>query len=555
MKTNLLNKLFTVTGIALALTACGEGEDYKTTYEPVEKITVSGDINLDLEEGTGIHNIDLLAGTNNPANTTVYTTKFTFDKYQLNEEGEQVRDDDGNLIPLFTGPDVPFSAIGKTGDILIFDADQLNDALVHEKTAAERKALIEEITAYNETVPEEDQKFVPPELYSEGIYNFNYELDNGSDELVKRNIQLKVRGVEDVLTDIEFNHPTGLTTNPGYPATVNALPVPANATYYEFKYSVDDTSIATINADTGKLTGVKLGKVNVTATSVKYPSIKKTIEAEVVPLEYPNGLEIRVAGAAANVAFVNAGESLQLEVIKLPEGETFVYNDDITFESLDPHRVSVDQNGLITGINYDLINENNANTIEVIASIPGLNGTLTKSINVTIAEHKTDYYASFNSAIELGLMDRFINKFWETATITSTMEATEAAAKDGKFGIHITSDGTKHTGISISGQNNPQVMGEGKGRKFKLSYDIKINNFDTHGKKPMRFYFVPQGSWDLRVERWHDPVKDGTWTHVEEVFDEKDWTGVANPGRLDLYMITGTEVDMYIDNLSLTVSE
>ena len=388
--------------------------------------------------------------------------------------------------------------------------------------------------------------------YSYGKYRFTYELNNGSDEALERTIWLTVNGVEDVLTDIDFDHPTGLIANPGFEAQVFANPVPSNATYHDFTYSITPESVATINATTGVITGVALGQFTVTATSTKYPEIMSEIQGEVVPLEYPLGISLRVDGTSTNNTALPAGQSVQLDAVRLPEGEDFTNPGTITWESMDPDRVIVDESGMVTSVNYDSITENRTNFVEVVATVPGLNGPVTKTIVVEVTEHQTNYFAVHNSAVELGHISTDITKYWENKV---DIAATAEAAKDGNYGIHIVSDGEKHTGISIGANIMNQIVGEGLGRKFKVSYDLKVNSFDSDGNPPMRFYFVAQGAWSNRVEKWHKPATNSDWTHVEVEFDEADWNGNVNPGRFDLYFIGGTVVDAYIDNLSLTIVE
>lgn len=60
--------------------------------------------------------------------------------------------------------------------------------------------------------------------------------------------------------------------------------VPGNATNNAVTYSVDNTGIATIDVNTGVLTPVAVGTVNVTATSVDHPSITDTQAVQITPV-------------------------------------------------------------------------------------------------------------------------------------------------------------------------------------------------------------------------------------------------------------------------------
>lgn len=538
MKVNLLKKVLVSTSIALALSACDSNTGTFSGYDDdLKPVTHNGDMNLTFNEDDGVVFLNLLDGVTNPEQTEIYSGQFKFYRIELDEAGQPVFDENGVTIPLYEGPDLPFGTVFKSLEDVRVDLATFADVLVHPDTVAENGG---------EGEPNGEGG---PIVYSYGKYRFTYEMNNGADDAVERTIWLTVNGVEDVLTDIEFNHPTGLIANPGFDSQVLTMPVPSNATYPEFTYSITPTSVATIDANTGLITGVALGEFTVTATSVQYPDISTDIMGDVVPLEYPLGIDLKIDSVSKTNTSLSSGTSVQLEAERLPAGEDFVNPGTITWESMDSDRVTVDENGMITAVNYDLNTENRSNFVDVIATVDGLNGPVTKTITVQVTEHTTDYFASFNSAVELGTMSAAITKYWENKIAPV---ATAEAAKDGNYGIHIVSDGEKHTGLTIGANLVNQIVGQGLGRKFKVSYDLKLNSFDTDGNSAMRFYLVAQGSWPTRVEKWHKPATSSEWTHVEVEFDETDWTGAANPGRFDLYFINGTPIDAYIDNLSLT---
>lgn len=556
MKTNLLNKVLLSTSITLALTACG-GEDTFVGYEDnLSPVTHEGDVVINANEDDGIIMLHLQDGVNNPEDTVIYSGQFKYYRIELDEAGVPVYENDVT-IPLYEGPNLPMAAVTKSDEWVRIDLSTFADSLVHPKTITEIGG-----EGANKNGNYDGQ-------YSYGKYRFSYEINNGADDAVERTIWLNVNGVEDLITDIEFNHPIGLIANPGFTSQVNASAMPANATYHELSYSITPESVATIDAATGLITGVSLGNFTVTATSAQYPDITMDIAGEVVPLEYPIALDVRVDAMNKEVTEVSAGTSVQLEAVRLPEGEVFTNPGTITWESMDTTRVTVDENGMATAVHYDIIPTTvvtidgvdgaddttqtlQNNNVEVVATVPGLNGSVTKTIIVKVTPHETNFLATFDSAIELRPTGSTISKFWAS---TELPVMTEAAAKDGKYGMHITSDGEQHGGIAIASNLLPQDMGQGLGRKFKMSYDLKLNSFDTEGNSAMRLYFIAQGSWPTRVEKWHQPATSSEWTHVEIEFDETDWTDVANPGRMDLYFISGTVIDAYIDNLSLTIVE
>ena len=89
MKNQLLTKLTLTTAISLALAGCGNGNKGDTIdYENLSPPTHEGDLNIVVNEESGILAFDMLQGVTNPGESQIFTRKFTYLKDQLDENGE-----------------------------------------------------------------------------------------------------------------------------------------------------------------------------------------------------------------------------------------------------------------------------------------------------------------------------------------------------------------------------------------------------------------------------------------------------------------------------------
>ncbi|WP_163937825.1 Ig-like domain-containing protein [Paraferrimonas sp. SM1919] len=220
----------------------------------------------------------------------------------------------------------------------------------------------------------------------------------------------------------------------------------------------------------------------------------------------------------------------------LPADAVDIADHSLTWESSDTNIATVDANGLITAV---------AGGTAVITATSVADGDVTTTFNVTV---DANYLAGVNSDFEDGVVTPWVH-YWETPEGASALSVTTDAAKDGSYGLHFVSDGSAHTGIKLNPSEAPQVLGEGLGRKFQLTYDVKLNNY-VGNAHPLRMYFVGS-DFNTRIEKWHDPISSGEWTTVTLDLDE---ISIDDSGRLEIYFIKQSSVqaiDAYFDNFRL----
>ncbi|EWH08972.1 Beta-agarase [Catenovulum agarivorans DS-2] len=137
--------------------------------------------------------------------------------------------------------------------------------------------------------------------------------------------------------------------------------------------------------------------------------------------------------------------------------------------------------------------------------------------------------------------------YWEN-NATTVLTVSNAAAKDGQFGLNIQADGNKNTGVTLAPDVFPQDLGLNQGKQYKISFEGRSN---TGGKAQGWIRAVAQGGWSSRIETWFELGTE--WTHVEIIRSDVDWTVLANPARLDLYLLNnaGLGIDVDIDNVHI----
>ena len=142
------------------------------------------------------------------------------------------------------------------------------------------------------------------------------------DATVTANCTVTIKAVE--LTGISLNKQS-TTISVGKTETLEIKYEPANATYKDITWSTDDSKIATIDKNTGLITGIKAGTTKIIATSVKYPTIKAECE---VTIEQVLSIE-NEAQLYKFAQTVNSGTTYQDYTVKLANSITL--NPGITY--------------------------------------------------------------------------------------------------------------------------------------------------------------------------------------------------------------------------------
>jgi len=515
MRQQLLSKITLLSALGLSLTACGDGPNYEdaANYENVEPVTIEGDLVINVDEMQGELEFDMLEGVTNPANTQVYAREF--------EYLGTIEDSDGNEQPNFQGPQLPFSSIYQSLNSIFISTDAWKEELVHPFTSENT-----------------------PETFSEGVYKFRYAIDNGAEELQTRNVIITVNGVEDVVTDVIINHEDGFSIAKDYTVQLSTAVEPLNATFQQLAFTSSDTSKASIS-QTGLITGLDYGVVTFTVTSVD-GLITKTITGVVEDLAEPLGIDIVRNGEVITELSIPVETTIDLDHVLLPD--TVEFDNEVMWSAEPVDVLQIDENtGEVTALSFDA--ENPDFNLAKITAYDVDNPSIKGVVQVSTTASSNEFF-ELNPGFESGEAFPWTN-YWETTEGAAAISITEAAAKDGVYGVHFVSDGANHAGFTLPALNAPQALGEGQGRKFLFSYDVKLNNYDG-GDNPLRLYFSAEGAWGDRIEKWHNPINSVDWTHVEVEIDEKDWSAVENKGRFDLYFIKNNgPIDAYFDNFRL----
>jgi uncharacterized protein YjdB len=175
---------------------------------------------------------------------------------------------------------------------------------------------------------------------------------NGILSFFSGNLQLLTAGAKDfTLIEADAVPVTSVTVTAAGEATkvvvgntlqLNAAVLPANADSLDVTWSSSDDLLATIS-ETGLVTGVAVGNVTFTATSVFTPAISGSIT---LPVELaPASLDSIVI---KNIeTSLEIGRTLTLDVDYLPEGFN---GTGFTFESNDVSKATVSTSGVVTGV-------------------------------------------------------------------------------------------------------------------------------------------------------------------------------------------------------------
>ena len=123
------------------------------------------------------------------------------------------------------------------------------------------------------------------------------------------------------------------------PAKIQILPAEANDR--SVTWSSSDESIATVRG--GQVTGKKAGVCTITCTSNSNPSVSASATVTVSQLV----TKIECLNPQSELS-IKTGENVQLRLNVLPEDAT---DKGVTFKSLQSKIASVDENGLVTGLN------------------------------------------------------------------------------------------------------------------------------------------------------------------------------------------------------------
>lgn len=245
----------------------------------------------------------------------------------------------------------------------------------------------------------------------------------------------------------------------------------------------------------------------------------------------------------SNDITLEKGKTGQLTASVLPANAG---NKGVQWNSSNTSIATVDATGLVTatGVGVATISASSENGVEA-------------TVLVTVKEASKNLLAALDPGFENGSLSPW-TKQWQTPNSTTFDFTNPEAAKESNVGLHITTtDDSAPNGLVLPDTQLPQLFGEAQGRKFKLSFDLKVNNY-AGNPVAVKFLMVAQGNWSDRIEvARNDLVINDQWTRAELLFDEADWSAAASSGvnsRMELFFNTGTgPIDAFIDNISIEI--
>ncbi|MGJ8693737.1 MAG: Ig-like domain-containing protein [Thalassotalea sp.] len=543
MKLNLLTKVLLSTTLIASITACDIREDLETYPDNLKPVEITGDLDFAFEfnENDSPFVWSLLTDAHNPENTEVFPRDFTYYRIRLNSDGTPWTDPEtGEREELYVGPELPQGAVIKSQDVVGLDPEYWTNSLVHPETVEIRRLEIVEAEEWNATHPEEEWVEVPAELFSQGVYQFSYLLDNGSETIIKRNFSVTVNGVEDKVEEISMSSAT-LSAPVGYAIPLNAAITPANATFKTITWASSNPEYATVDQN-GNVTALTAGidqSVDITATSADGLVTGTTVVSIIEFPTEPVAVDITFNGNGVSKGVVEVGlrDTIQINSLLIPDGLFEADDYPVEWSSADASSVTVSEDGMVVGLVH-------GEQVTLTAYIPSLE--LTQTVDLLVVDSPNILLnADANPDFETGELAPW-GAFWanplglDNLTVSNTAGVPDSW--DG-FGLHIQSDGSNHTGIVLDKSLTPQDPGKNDGTMWKISFDVKSNNGDRSGW--FRMLYEPNG-WAQRLDSWFAITTE--WTTIEFTKPSKDWS--ADLARLDLYVNKHADgIDVQIDNI------
>ena len=170
--------------------------------------------------------------------------------------------------------------------------------------------------------------------------------------------------------------PTGVTITGNSTVTVGSnitlsASVSPSAASQLVNWSSSDASVATVD-ENGKITGIKAGKVTITATSKALSTVKTTKQITVNPSN-TNNPSVVISGGKS----VLVGKTLQLSATVYPNSASQT----VVWTSLNPEIATVDRNtGVVTGVSKG--------TVKITATVPG--SSISDTIDISVSEEGAD---------------------------------------------------------------------------------------------------------------------------------------------------------------------
>lgn len=331
---------------------------------------------------------------------------------------------------------------------------------------------------------------------------------------VSSTIKITVKAATDVVSSITFNPTTStikVKESLTLPVTVKIGKTVAAKSKVNFYSS--DTSIATVNKTTGVVTGVKAGKVKITAIAndggTKTGSCTVIVKQPVTSISVAGPGSIAVGKSGTFKATISPGDASNKKVTWSVTTSTGATTKDVTVNSSGKVTVKKNASGSyrIYAAAKDGSGVSNYATVKVIASTSAINKMSVSSKAVTINRVAGNYGSATSATITLTAKDKngFVSSQWEvqnsapdlvevtrsgsvitvkaagtgTGKATITFAATDGSGKKVSSTVTVVNPPSRMFISTQSGRN--EMIGVGK--KLQLKTSFEQNNGKVSNKK------------------------------------------------------------------------
>lgn len=528
MKFNLVKKSI-VCALVSSLLACGSNDEgFSFNINAESEVTLdSAVLNSQLSEESGIQVIDLLQGVNsegvalNKDSTSVFLTGFQ----QLGAESAAIT--------------LPQGSILKRGQTLEVDTDAFARLLNWNTDTDEAEKV---------------------------SYTFEYAIDNGSENVVTRQVNITIDAIYDHVESLTISQPDVYDIPANFPVQIGTTIAPLYATDPSLSFTTADDSVLDVNSSTGVISGKALGTTTLTITPVSTPELAKTITVNVIPddeVKDPVALEIADGNQTRlpNALDMADCTSYPLSANLLPLASNFDRN--VQWTSSDELK-GIFNNNESGVLEVAEIFEGSLGTINIAANEPesGQSDSLTVRLkdNYVCNSRFNNNYDHAGTGSLFTVTKQGSKQIWTNISADRAPDVLDIVADKGISGnaLHFQSSGVTDAGFQGFEWNParspiPVEIGQA-GYRFRLAFWVKNNTGVTQSVvTQLNYYIKADGT------KWNNPQTPmlnetmldagDHWQLVEWEFDSNDWG--TDDLRLQVYFKAGNPVDVYLDNFAL----
>ncbi len=317
-----------------------------------------------------------------------------------------------------------------------------------------------------------------------------------------------------------------LTVDVGRSAAVKAAVGPRNAFSKKVVWTSSDERVATVN-QSGRITGVSVGRCTVTAASDVLGTVSASLEVEV---QQP----VKKVSFVGTEAFAYSGETLQLAWKTEPADAT---HPELAFSSGNPRVLEVDENGRVTAVGRG----------ETYVNAVTTDGSRRKArIRVKVGLHVT--------GVEMVRKNAYLDRK-ETQTAGATIYPKDASNKNMTWTSSdesvVTVKGKTNSKIRLTSVNYGEatVTGVTEDGGYETSIRVHVGNYtrnvvfrDFDYDKDGNFFLSVRNNTDLTLTRitaeiemyeWVDGSREPASVNTKDGGNKVEcvWTGSLAPGE------------------------